>query len=69
MRAIDAGIMTAAAEPCTNRARTSVDKFGASPQPADAATNSPTPAANTRRAPAQSVSVPDNSSSAANISV
>ena len=69
MRAIDAGIITAAAEPWMNRATTSADRLGAIAQAADATTNSPIPAANTRRAPARSVSAPDHKSRAANISV
>jgi hypothetical protein len=41
--AIDAGISTAAAEPCTNRAATRNPSLEASPQAADAATNTPDP--------------------------
>jgi DNA-binding MarR family transcriptional regulator len=67
--AIDAGIITAAAAPCPNRATMSAPRLGARPQAAEAATNTPSPAANARRAPTRSVSAPADSSSAANISV
>jgi hypothetical protein len=69
MRAIEDGIITAAAAPCTNRAATSAPRPGARPQAAEAATNTESPAANARRAPARSDSEPADSSSAANMSV
>ena len=69
MRAIEAGIITAAAVPCTNRAAISAPRLGARPQAAEAATNNPSPAANPRRAPTRSDSAPADSSRAANISV
>jgi hypothetical protein len=60
--AIDAGINTAAAEPCTNRAATSQPRLGASPQPADAAAKTPAPTVNAREAPTRSDSAPAHSS-------
>ncbi len=69
IRAIDDGIMTAAAAPCTSRAVTSTPRPGARPQAAEASTNPATPAPNARRAPIRSASAPADSSSAANISV
>jgi hypothetical protein len=68
-RAIAAGIITAAAAPCTNLATTSVPGLGARPQAAEATTNTDSPAANARRAPPRSDSAPADSSKAANISV
>ncbi len=67
--AIDDGIITAAAAPCTNRAAISAPRLGARPHAAEAATNTTRPAAKARRAPTRSVSAPAGSSTAANISV
>ena len=64
--AIDDGITTAAAVPCTNRAATSA---GASPHAVDATTKTATPRPHARRAPIRSVSAPAESRNAANISV
>src|SRR4051812_30055851 len=69
IKAIDAGIITAAAEPWTNRAATSSASVGAKPHAADATAKRLRPKAKIRRAPARSVSAPDHKSSAANISV
>jgi hypothetical protein len=69
MRANDAGIMSAAAEPWTKRAPTSAPRLGARPHATDATTNRPIPAAKVRRAPIRSDSAPDHSSSAANMRV
>src|SRR6266571_6275937 len=67
--AIDDGMITAAAAPCTILAAISAPIAGASPHAADTRANSPTPAPNARRAPARSESAPADSSSAANSSV
>ena len=67
--AIDAGIIAAAAAPCTDRATISAASDGASPQAAEAIVNSPSPPQKARRAPIRSDSDPADSSSAANISV
>ena len=67
--AIDDGITTAAAAPCTNRDATSTPKPGARPHPADAATNTVMPMPKARRAPIRSVSAPADSNTAANINV
>src|SRR6185437_9649816 len=69
IRAIEAGIITAAAAPWKNRAATRAPSPGARPQAAEATTNTDRPAANARRAPIRSDSDPADSSSAANISV
>jgi hypothetical protein len=58
MRAVEDGIITAAAAPCTNRAATSVPRLGARPQATEATANAPSPAANARRAPIRSDSGP-----------
>ena len=50
--------MTAAAQPWTTRAATSIGSTGASPHQADAAANTRSPQPNTRRAPSQSDTVP-----------
>jgi hypothetical protein len=54
MSAIDAGIISAAAVPWTNRAATRAASVVAAPHPADAATNSARPAAKTWRAATRS---------------
>ena len=69
MRAIDAGIITAAAEPCTKRATIRVSRPGARPQAADAATKPTMPMMNARRAPRRSLKAPAARSRAANINV
>src|SRR6266702_3871405 len=63
--AIDDGMITAAAAPCTILAAISAPIAGASPHAADRRANSPTPAPNARRAPARSESAPADRSSAA----
>src|SRR4051794_27502141 len=67
--AIDAGIITAAADPWTNRAATRAASEGENPQAADAPTKSATPTAKARRAPTRSANAPAHNSSAANINV
>ena len=67
--AIEAGIIAAAAMPCTNRATIRTQSAGARPQATEASTNPTIPAANARRAPTRSLSDPADSSRAANMSV
>ncbi len=67
--AIDEGITTAAAVPCTNRNATSSARPGASPQATEAITKPTTPSPNARFAPIRSVSDPAESRNAANIRV
>lgn len=69
MRAIDAGIITAAAAPWTKRATTSAPSLGARPQAAEATTNTASPVVKARRAPTRSESAPAENNSAANRSV
>src|SRR4051794_17720545 len=67
--AIDDGMISAAAAPCTNRAATSTVIVGAQPQVRDATTNAAMPTPKARRAPMRADIAPDDSSSAANSSV
>ena len=69
IRASDAGSITAAPAPCAGGAATSTPSPGASPQAAEAATNTAGPAPNDWRAPIRSQSARADSSSAANMSV
>src|SRR6266566_7500145 len=69
IKAIEDGIITAAAVPCTNRNTTRAPRLGASPQAAEARTKASTPNPNARLAPSRSVRDPDDNSSPANISV
>ncbi len=69
INAIDAGIIAAAAAPCTNRAPTSTGRAGASPHAIEASTNTTIPVENARRAPTRSLTDPAVSNSAANIRV
>src|SRR4051794_34728251 len=61
-----AGIMAAAAAPCTARAATSAPTLGASALASEATVNSATPPMNTRRRPTRSATRPAGVSSAAN---
>jgi hypothetical protein len=69
IRAIDAGVIAAAAAPCTNRAATSRPRVGARPHATEASTNNTMPPPKARLAPSRSDSDPAVSSRAANIRV
>ena len=69
MRAIEAGIIAAAAAPCTNRAATRNPSAGARPHATDARIKTARPDPKARLAPSRSDSEPAVSSSAANMSV